>query len=126
MKKLFPVVYVLSCLISTHSFAGSATSSNQTPGTVTWALTHSMHTPHDGHTATLLPDGRVLVAGGSIPFYAELFDPVTDTWSNTKSMGYGVSNHTATLLQDGRVLIAGGYADDGLPTTRAELYDPVS
>jgi hypothetical protein len=86
-------------------------------------------------TATLLTDGRVLVAGGGhaswtgpqgAPFLAsaELYDPKTGTFSPTGSMTTAREDHTATLLRDGRVLIVGG--DDatshGLAT--AELYDP--
>ena len=126
MQRFCSVICVFLCLLSAHSFAGSATSTDQMPGTVTWALTQRTHALRETQTATLLPDGRVLVAGGSIPTYAELYDPVTDTWAETPSMGYGVSLATATLLQDGRVLIAGGISDGGLSTTRAALYDPVS
>ena len=112
MKTLFPAVCLFSCLIAAQSFAGSATSADQTPGRVAWALTQSMHTQRNGHTATLLSDGRVLAAGGYGPeglaLYAELYDPMTAQWSKTPSLGYGVVAHTATLLPDGRVLIAGG------------------
>src|SRR5262249_16934244 len=120
------VICVFLCLISAHSFAGSATSTDQTAGTVTWALTQRTHALRETQSATLLTDGGVLVAGGSIPQYAELFDPSLDTWSDTPSMGYEVSGPTAPLLQDGRVLIAGGSSTDGLSTTKAALYDPVS
>ncbi len=61
-----------------------------------------------GHTATLLPNGRVLVAGGSGISSAELFNPVTGTWSLTGNLGAARSGHTATLLPNGRVLVAGG------------------
>lgn len=59
-------------------------------------------------TATLLPDGRVLIAGDN---RAELYDPGTGTFSLTGAMttnSYGVYWHTATLLTNGRVLVAGG------------------
>ena len=82
-----------------------------------------MTTPRYGHTATLLPNGKVLIAGGSSnrPASAELFDPVTGTFSATGEMTMGRGFHSATLLPDGRVLIAGGsYPAVGT----AELYDP--
>ena len=69
------------------------------------------------HTATLLGDGTVLVAGGG-PQVAEVYDPSTAAWSSTGSMAEARSRHTATLLTDGRVLVAGG------PFDSAELYDP--
>jgi len=83
-----------------------------------------------GHTATLLTDGRVLVAGGSTPEgptpTAELYDPATGAWTLTGSMTYTRSGDSAaTLLTDGRVLVAGGTTPKG-PTPTAELYDPAT
>ena len=65
------------------------------------------------HTATLLPNGKVLVAGGcGIGSHslssAELYDPATGSWSGTGSLGTARSEHTATLLPNGKVLVAGG------------------
>ena len=61
------------------------------------------------HTATLLADGRVLVAGdNSVTIDAEVYDPATDSWTATGPMIQPRQGHFATLLQDGRVLVAGG------------------
>jgi hypothetical protein len=86
------------------------------------------------HTATLLADGRVLVAGGYDSHYAplasaDLYDPKTGTFSPTGSMAGARGLHTATLLSDGRVLIAGGGPWGSMLLTAsylasAELYDP--
>lgn len=80
------------------------------------------------HTATLLADGRVLVAGGIRQGEAalrsgELYDPRTRRFARTGSMTIVRSGHTATLLPDGRVLVTGGWDDDD-PLASAELYDP--
>jgi hypothetical protein len=83
------------------------------------------------HTATLLPGGNVLVAGGIsyfggvFPTSAELFDPTTAKWAPTFPLVGGRSDHIAAVLPTGKVLIAGGLnTSDTGPTT--ELFDPAS
>src|SRR2546430_800844 len=91
-------------------------------------VTGSLGTPRLDHTATLLPNGKVLVAGGDFLFgvlaSAELYDPASGTWTATGSLVTGRSAHTATLLPDGKVLVAAG--DNGGSLASAELYDPDS
>ena len=96
------------------------------PATGKFTATGSMAHARSYHSATLLRDGRVLVAGGQDP--AELFDPKTGTFSPTGSMVTPRTRHTATLLSDGRVLIAGGMEFSSLqtPLAAAELFDPMS
>ena len=97
----------------------------------TWTTTGSLHTTRSHHTATLLADGRVLVAGGRRLFAsgetasAELYDPATGKWTPTESLNTARDSHTATLLADGRVLIAGG-ASNFFGSASAELYDPAT
>ena len=84
-----------------------------------------MTTNRSGHSATLLPNGHVLVAGGSGSTSAELYDPGTGTWTNTGSMNTLRSSHSATLLPNGLVLVAGGGTNNFTPSVpAAELYDP--
>jgi Galactose oxidase, central domain/Kelch motif len=107
------------------------------PTTGSWTAAGSLRAPLLGFTATLLPDGRVLVAGGLgnrdvlASTSAELFDPITGTWATTSDMIQGRAQHTTTLLPDGTVLVAGGISghDAGQITgwlASAELYDPGS
>jgi hypothetical protein len=107
-----------------------------------WAFTGSLNQPrayHTAtHTATLLSDGRVLVAGGAGPrpqtfpypglASTELYNPATGNWTVTGSLNDGRLLHTATLLRDGRVLVAGGWPDhtDQGPLSGAELYNPAT
>ncbi len=76
--------------------------------------------------STLLPSGKVLVAGGNLltsgTSSAELYDPSTGTWESTGNLVTPRSQHTSTLLPSGRILVAGGY--DGSILSSAELYDP--
>ena len=78
------------------------------------------------HTATLLPNGNVLVAAGSEWSYtqlstAETYNPATETWTPTGSLAAERAYHTATLLSNGKVLIAGGW-DAGSVLPNAELF----
>jgi hypothetical protein len=99
----------------------------------TFAVTGSMAHARDGHTATLLKDGRVLIAGACDSVFsdfansgfvtAEIYDPSTGKFTPTGNMIVRRCDHTATVLSDGRVLMVGG--DVGF-TTIAELYNPIT
>jgi hypothetical protein len=102
------------------------------PAAGTWSATGSLVAlgyPQgiDGQTATLLPDGTVLVAGGddAVELAAFIYSPVTGAWNMTGSLAFPTQNHTATLLSSGSVLAAGGFGETATMTT-AEVYDPVS
>ncbi len=91
----------------------------------------NMTTARAAHTATLLPNGKVLIAGGEGDGFqalasAELYDPSTRTFAPTGSMITPRYGHSATLLADGRVLIAGGSQNTnaGAFVFTAEIYDP--
>ena len=108
-----------------NTFTGSASATDL----ITFNTTGSMSVARSRHTATLLNNGKVLVAGGgggsSCFASAELYDPATGTWSTTGSMNVARSGHTATLLNNGKVLVAGG-TGGSLPFASAELYDPAT
>jgi large repetitive protein len=102
-----------------------------------WNATDPLITARYDHTATRLPDGRVLVVGGfggipdtlqasgAVLDSAEIYDPTSGTWSAVAAMSVARTEHTAMLLPSGRVLVVGG--TDGTTTfTSAEVYDPTS
>jgi N-acetylneuraminic acid mutarotase len=100
------------------------------PASGTWTVTGSLNTARHAHTATLLSNGMVLVAGGldsdlNALASAELYDPASETWTLTGNLNTARYIHTATLLPNGMVLVAGGYSDLN-PLDTAELYDPAS
>src|SRR5262249_34902126 len=85
------------------------------------------------HSATLLADGRVLIAGGCLSYdessataSAEIYDPTTNTWSPAASMPVARYGHLAALLHNGKVLIMGGLDTAGQPIGTTPLYDPAT
>jgi hypothetical protein len=100
------------------------------PSNGTFTATGRMTGWRTYHTATLLPDGKVLIAGedpsrNPIPASAELYDPVTGAFSTTPEMAMQrADGHTATLLPDGAVLLAGGFVCCGRTIATAEIYRP--
>jgi RHS repeat-associated protein len=89
-----------------------------------------IHPRSSGHTATVLPDGSVLIVGGTGPDGtlvpdAEVFDPASHAVRALSATGLTPrTRHTATLLTNGLVLLAGGLSQDGTPVELSDLYDP--
>ncbi len=116
------------------TFGDSLESEIYDPVTGEWTLTDPMSVQRVNHTLTLLPDGRVLAAGGEDPqgsdyvLYSstEIFDPETNSWSAGPELSQPRAAHSATLMPDGRVLIAGGISQDGerYPVASTEFITP--
>ena len=97
-----------------------------------WSPTGAMVTAHVFHTATLLPTGKVLVAGEyrEVSAGTALSNPRMGRWTATTAMGTAREVHTATLLPGGKVLVTGGCRPpcrySPYATASAELYDPAT
>jgi len=122
-----PIFLLLS---TAAALLGAPLATQGTP--VNFVITGSLATARYFHTATLLPNGKVLVAGGDgngpSQESAELYDPASGTWTATGSLGAARNGHIATLLPNGKVLVAGGFNGDSDSSilVSAELYDPAS
>jgi N-acetylneuraminic acid mutarotase len=118
------IVYIVALALaaSTLSFAASGT----------WSSTGTMISARDGHTATILANGKILAAGGTnngvALTSAELYNPAAGTWASTGSMHLGRTLARAVLFSNGTVLVVGGCINDCLSATTnsAELYNPNS
>ena len=113
----------LSSVDSAKEYVGSSENSQWS-----WHIMPSMTYDRSHHTATLLPNGQVLVAGGFSGVdqraSAELYDTVANKWVTTDYMKYARERHTTALLQDGRVLVAGGKAGTASSRASCELFTP--
>jgi hypothetical protein len=86
-----------------------------------------MNSERAAHTATLLNDGRVLIAGGFAAgsmSSAEVYEPRLQRFMNLKGMGSARAGHAATVLPNGKVLITGGY--NGVYLRSCEIFDPLT
>jgi len=98
------------------------------PATRTWSPVAPANFPHPSSTATLLEDGRVLVAGDAGPegtLAVEIYDPTIGTWTGAHLATAARNQHATARLSDGRVLLAGGH-DGSAALDRAYLFDPVT
>lgn len=116
--------------VSPSSMVGLAAAQVYDPAADTWTSLAPMREARRDHTATLLPDGTVLVVSGDAgpPLYAprpivgvERYDPRTNQWTDAAPLARARFGHGAALLPDGRVLVFGGYGD-----ATAAIYDPAA
>jgi MYXO-CTERM domain-containing protein len=123
-------VFVAGGRINGSSFSETNTAALYYPPGDLWVLAAPppMNARRRNHTATLLPDGRILVVGGRYGVNnlanTEVYDPIAKVWTVLPPLSQKRSFHTATLLPNGKVLVAGG--DDYVATAITEIFDPTS
>jgi hypothetical protein len=126
--------YLLLSLMFVPLLCFSLASAPSPSGNGTVSEIAAMHIARASHTSTLLPNGKVLIAGGFAgsggeynPYRtAELFDPNSGTFQSVAEMSIGRSGHTATLLKNGEVLIVGGWTGRYDLRGSAEIYNPAA
>lgn len=125
-----PFIIALTASAVIFSSASSLRAQDPAPGPGAWQLGPGMAAGRYAPTATLLPSGKVLVAGGyngtSCITSMQLFDPATNAWTPAPSLSTGRDFATATLLNTGSVLIAGGYSTYYGSLSSVQLYNPSS
>jgi cellulose synthase/poly-beta-1,6-N-acetylglucosamine synthase-like glycosyltransferase/transposase len=113
------------------TYLSSAETFNPVTGTFT-AITGNINTAKANHAAALLPDGKVLIAGGATNTAtpavttASKYDPAAGTATSVAAMAIARSNFTLTPLQNGKILAVGGYNASNVRLSSAEVYDPNS
>lgn len=131
ISTLMAATLATSCGANSHLTDSGSDAPLSANDASTLSATSNMNAPRSGHTATLLPSGQVLIAGGmerNGVFFntAELYNPATSSFTAvTRTMSVQRVGHIATLLPNGKVLVAGGWSSAAVLAS-AELYDPAT
>jgi hypothetical protein len=126
MRRLVVAFIFLALSLAPAATLGAETES---PASGSFSQVGSLAEARYAHTASLLPDGRVLVIGGrgeddNTIASAEAWDPATGTFGPSGPLAKARDGHTATLLPDGRVLVVGGRHESGKAFALAEVWSP--
>lgn len=132
MRRGLLAVFLLVVVAAAGSAAASP-SPSAAPGPGLWSSAANLISGRERHTATLLPDGRVLVTGGTDGLNtalasSEIYDPKNNRWTRAAPMSATRLDHTATLLRGGKVLVVGGFSQPVPSSTlaSAEIYNPTT
>lgn len=126
----------IKVLVTGGSLSGTPTNTADIYGfspTESVTAAPNMTTARAGHSATWLPDNRVIIVGGrttggTYPLTCEIYDPATNAYTSIASLpaGQGREGHTTTLLPNGQILVAGGRGTSATTPLEALTYDPAS